>query len=154
MSTAIAQSMFDGPEEFKGLFSELSQALNDIDFTEPMTDAIPLLEAGEKAAFDSRSAPGGEPWAPNAPSTIRRKGHGKQLFETGRLGSSLFGRTSDSIRDVYQHGLTFGTSVPYSVFNQEGTPKIPARVHVGMSEKTLDAICDGVADFVVEQMKG
>lgn len=154
MSTGIFTAAAGDFDPLEKVFAELHDSLTNADFTGSMTDAIPLLEAGEKQAFDSRQSPGGEAWAPNAPSTIRRKGHGIQLFETGRLGASLFGRTGDSVRDIYPHGLTFGTSVPYSIFNQQGTPRIPARVHVGMSEQTLGKIVDGVADHVVETMKG
>ncbi len=150
----VQTQLFTDPQYLGGVFVEIEQALKNADYSGVMTDAIEPLEAGEKTAFDGRKTPGGTPWAPNAPSTIKRKGHGIQLFETGRLGSSLFGRTSDSIRDVYPHGLTFGTGVPYSIFNQEGTRRIPQREHVGMGEVTCQKIVDLVADQAVEFMKG
>jgi phage gpG-like protein len=58
-----------------------------------------------------------------------------------------------NIHETSHRGLLFGTDVEYSLFNQEGTQRIPARPHVGMTEKLVDAIADEVLDFAVEQLK-
>lgn len=118
-----------------------------IDYTDTMKAAMPLLEAGEERVFTTGTDPGGNPLKPNAPSTVKRKGHGIILVDSSRLSESLMETSGDSIRETSHRGLIFGTSVPYSGFQQEIRP------HVGMSEETLEALVNSVADATVEGLK-
>ena len=148
-------TLFDSFDSVNSLFSDISNRIRDIDYEPAMIASLELIADGEKAAFDAGQAPGGGAWAPNAPSTIKKKGHGIVLFETGRLEKSLVEvGAPDNIHETSHRGLLFGTEVPYSIFNQEGTSRIPQREHVGMHEKLVDAITEEVADFAVEQLKG
>ena len=77
---------------------------------------------------------------------------------TGALRKSLEGKTTDSIRDIVSedlfHRLTFGEDVEYSAFHQKGKPGVmPARPHVGMTDRTLDEITEESADAMVEFLK-
>jgi len=133
---------------------DISGDFNAIDYEPVMIASLELIADGEKAAFDSGSSPGGEPWTPNAPSTIEKKGHGIVLFETGALEQSLVEvGAENNIHETSHRGLLFGTELPYSIFNQEGTSRIPARPHVGMNEQLVDAITEEIAEFTVEQLK-
>lgn len=70
------------------------------------------------------------PWAPLAPSTLRRKTQRKGILRvTDRLFDSLVGprRTPDSIVEVGKRQLVFGTAVPYARFHQRGTRFLPVR---------------------------
>ena len=140
----------------QGVLDEVSEAFENIDYTDTLTDQLKKLENEHGDFFHSRSGPDGEAWPPNAPSTKRKKGQGIQLFEGGSLRASLMGSGGDAIRLVQregannQHGLVFGTSIPYSMFNQEGTVRIPARPHVGMTGESLDRFVGKVADATVE----
>lgn len=85
-----------------------------------------LLAGGTVLARDARLTwkeparrPG--PWAPLAPSTIRRKGHDKILYDTGRLRDSI------SIGEVTPSSATVGTDAPYAPYHQFGTKKMVAR---------------------------
>jgi phage gpG-like protein len=137
-------------DEWQAVFDGLAEQFAEIDYTDPLTEALPKLEKSHQEFFDNEAGPEGA-WAPNAPSTVKRKGHGIVLLESGRLTASLVGRTADSVREVFnaegQHSLIFGTDVPYSVFNQEGTSRAPARPHVGMTEETMQAVDNDVADW-------
>lgn len=78
-----------------------------------------------------------------------------------RLATSLTAKTSQSFGDAVreavatQNGgsLTFGTAVEYSVYNDQGTGRIPARPHVGLTEKYLDQATGRAADHLLEQLK-
>lgn len=61
------------------------------------------------------------PWAPLAPSTIKRKGHDKLLYDTGRLRDSI------TLGEVTPSSATVGTDAPYAPFHQFGTKKMAAR---------------------------
>ena len=157
--------------ELGGIFLEIDQAFTDADYKPTLASFLPELEKFEEGLFNSQSAPDGTPWAPINPKTAAAKGPEGFgiLFDTGRLMSSLVGQTDDSIRDIYDHGLTFGEDVPYSIFHQDGyTPmrgqgtfgegvpfaSVPARPHVGVNDEILDRFCGKIADATVEALKG
>jgi hypothetical protein len=48
-----------------------------------------MLVASIHQGFQDERAPDGSRWTPNSPVTIARKGHGRVLFETGRLIGSI-----------------------------------------------------------------
>ncbi len=144
-----------GRDQLDALFHDLEVTWRRIDYEPVIIAALELIADGERAAFDAGTSPGGESWAANAPSTIRRKVHGIVLFESGALERSLVTVGGpDNIHETSHRGLLYGTEVPYSLFNQEGTSRIPARKHVGMNAQLLDAIVEEVADFAVENLKG
>lgn len=61
------------------------------------------------------------PWAPLAPSTIKRKGHDKLLYDTGRLRDSI------TLGEVTPSSAAVGTDAPYSLYHQLGTKSMAAR---------------------------
>lgn len=79
-----------------------------------------------------------------------------------RLATSLTAKTTQSFGDAIREAvseqaggaLTFGTDVPYAVYNDQGTNRIPARPHIGMPDKHLDAMVERVLDFTIKQLKG
>lgn len=85
------------------------------------------LEAGgtvlARAARLSWPEPGRRPvpWAPLAASTVRRKGHDKLLYDTGRLRDSI------TLGMVTDRTATVGTDAPYSIYHQMGTKRMDAR---------------------------
>lgn len=124
-----------------------------IDYQETLQEFIPELQKAELGQFGGESNAVGDAWKALAPSTIKKKGHDQILFETGRLESSLVGKTGDSIQETTHRGLIFGTSVPYSIFHDVGTERLPIREHVGMDEQTLDKLVNALADATVEGLK-
>lgn len=85
------------------------------------------LEAGATVlARDARLSwkePGRRPgpWAPLAASTIKRKGHDKILYDTGRLRDSI------TLGEVTPASATAGTDATYSIYHQLGTKSMAAR---------------------------
>lgn len=73
--------------------------------------------------------PFGRPWAPNAPSTLKRKerkgktgaGGPKVLIDTGNLRNSFTTKVNASSVEI-------GTPVPYAKYHQAGTNRMPRRL--------------------------
>lgn len=157
MSTATkrptVKQQIEGVRALGGVFVEIEEQFKAADYTRTLTPFLDLLQRTHAEGFSTQSNPVGRKWKPLAPSTIKRKGHGIILFETGRLKSSLIGATGDSVRAVSHRGMLFGTQVPYSIFHQNGTSRLPQREHVGMNDETCQQIVNAVADATVEALK-
>ncbi len=114
--------------------------------------------------FSTATAPTGEAWAANAPRTIREKGHARQLYGKPRngyrLSTSLTQKanqtTGEAVREAIEVAnggmITFGSLVPYSVYNEFGTSRIPARPHTGLTDAYLDAATERLADTAIKQL--
>lgn len=63
---------------------------------------------------------GGSQWAPLAMSTIRRKGHGRVLFETGAMASTVF-------VELAGMKVQLGNGSRVAKFHQFGTRRMPQR---------------------------
>lgn len=170
----------DGIEELPELFAGIQEDFEAIDYGEWLAGELDRMAVAHKAYFDSSTGPDGAAWKPNAPSTIRQKGHStilrgvrgrkernikgtkrrpKVTFSRARwiggfrLSTSLTAKTrqtfGDAIREAiateYGGELKFGTSVEYSVFNED-------RPHVGISEKHLDGMVERAADFTLAEL--
>lgn len=71
--------------------------------------------------FASAGAVGGTPWAPLAPSTLKRKGGGGILVASGALLDSLTDAESpDHVEAIDNLSLDFGTDLGYAGFQQTG----------------------------------
>lgn len=150
----VRKQLIRDPKYLGGVFVELDEAYEKADYAPMLREFTVVLRAFHEHLFETEKAPNGEDWAPLAEATIRRKGHDTILHLSGALGDSLGGETGDSIRDVTDRTLTFGTSDPKSAFHDTGTSRMPARVHVGMDEALVDDLCNRVADTLVESLKG
>lgn len=139
-------------EQFGRILLEVEADLREADYEPTLEDFIPVLEAGEATAFQSGTEPGGAAWVPLAESTIRKKGHGIILVETEKLMKSLTSGGGDAVRETTERGMIFGTSVEYSSFLEDGTSRMPARPHVGMSEGTLEQLVNAIADATVQAL--
>lgn len=78
--------------------------------------------------FATEGAAGGTPWAPLAASTLRKRRGGGILVETGALRGSLVDEGAPGhVEESDGLQLLFGTDLPYAVFHQTGTRRMPAR---------------------------
>ncbi len=102
--------------------------------------------------FEHEVAFTGEPWAELSPITIERKGHDRILFDTGRLMASLTSDSADAIReiitDVHTPTMSFGTSVEYAAFHQEGTKYMPARPPLGITDVGMAQLTEDINDHL------
>lgn len=149
MPDEIVIDLETDPNGLQRVFDGVGQALDNASYRVPLTLVAKEYERFEGTLFEGEKAPDGTPWAPLAASTVKRKGHDVILSDTGKLGTSLLGESGDSIRDVGDRHLTFGTDVEYSGFLQEGTGKMPGREHVGLSEEMVDLTAEYIADGAV-----
>jgi phage gpG-like protein len=153
MAEVLIQELSEA-RELGGIMVLIEQDFKKADYQKTMESFLPVLTDSHKSRFEQQVNPAGTPWKPLAQSTVRRKGHDKILFETGRLKASLSRRTSDSVREVSPRGqgLLFGTTVPYSSFHDDGRG-VPRRQHVGMNEQQLQEFVDAIADHAVQEIK-
>lgn len=114
-------------------------------FAEDVKDVRPAwpavlntLRQLEGQQFASEGAEGGTAWAPLSPKYAAwkaRKFPGRRvLVLTGDLRESLTYETGYSIADMQPLSLVFGTAVPYAIFHQRGTSRMPARKPINFSK--------------------
>lgn len=141
--------------QLEGLYHDLESLVYNTDYSEVLSDFQHVIAEGEAESFSTETASNGEAWAPLAESTIRRKGHDQILFETGDLMESLIHvGGAGNISEVDSHGSIYGTSVPYAIFHDQGTSRIPARPPVGVSEDRVDQLAEMVAQRTIEAIGG
>lgn len=87
-----------------------------------------MLRSTEDRFKRQGPAPGGTPWAPLKPSTLRQKKHNKILTESGRMRGSIRYRLEGS------DTVAIGTNVPHAATHQLGGP---ARIITARLKKAL-----------------
>lgn len=145
-------------QEFESWWNSLVGVMQDTQFVDDLGEQMDRLEKQHSGYFATGQGPSGDAWGPNAPSTVKRKGHANVLIDTKRLRDSLTSRRGDgAIREIVSEppnsGLSFGTSVEYSIYHQAGTSSLPKREHVGTTDEALQPLLDDVADSVVEALR-
>lgn len=165
----------DGPEGLQSLVDGIVEDYEAIDYSKLMSQELNNLSDLHRGFFNASAGPAGVAWKPNAPSTIRQKGHstvlrgvrsakprkrkgGPKFVRTRwiggyRLATSLTLKsgqsTGDAIRETVPSEtgglLKFGTDVEYSSYNED-------RPHVGMDDKHLDGIVERTLDYTIKEM--
>lgn len=121
-----------GIPQFSRAFSRFGDAVED--FTEAFEQIADDFYEGEEHMFSSGGSGAGG-WAPLAASTVARKGSSEILVETGILEDSLTSRSGAFSRfDLRPKRLEMGTQVPYGIYHQTGTSRMPARPPVKLAE--------------------
>ncbi|NER97508.1 MAG: hypothetical protein F6J86_27275 [Symploca sp. SIO1B1] len=90
------------------------------------------MEQETERQFATETDPDGVRWAALAPSTLaqkRRLGYPDSILtRTGKMRRSV-----NSVADA--RGVLIGVDVPYAIFHQQGTRKMPQRRILGMNDK-------------------
>ena len=154
--------MSDTVEGFKGLealYLEMGEEYDETDYEPLLREILQDLQVQHGIYFNTETSPSDVKWPGLSTSTIQRKGHDTILYDTGRLKASLESQSQDSIRVVSvgegpEDFVVFGTSVPYSYFHQEGTRRMPQRMHVGINETIMDIFAEKAADTVADSLAG
>jgi phage gpG-like protein len=99
---------------------------------------VVLREAVEQQ-FDTEGRHGSGGWKPLAASTVTekaKKGLAPEILQaTGRLKDSLTRRFDpEHVERLSPDSLTFGSLVPYGIFHQTGTSRMPQRQPVALTE--------------------
>lgn len=146
----------DSIDELQGVLDGIVDQYEAIPLGDQLAPELAGFEQQHQEYFDRAAGPDGASWPPNAPSTVRRKGHGKVLRDKDDLMQSLTSDHPDAIRHVFDEGntggLTFGTSRDYSRYHDRPSGNRPARRHVGTNEQHVDGIAERVADRTVEAL--
>lgn len=150
-------TVIDGQDGLNELYANVREDFLTINYQNYLKRELKELEKQHASYWEKDAGPDGTAWPELAPSTIKRKGHATILVDTKRLKPSLAQRTADSIRETYEeghnHGLEFGTEVPYSMDHDEATSNRPARRHVGTNEEHLAAMTERAADYTLNELK-
>lgn len=155
----------DSEAEIEDLYAGVDEDFRDVEFVPWMHGELDILAEQHREYFDAEQSPDGGAWAPNAPSTIKRKGHSRILrgFSPFRLSKSLKLKsktsTGDAVRESIEQTdgatLGFGSSVEYAGDRFAGRPTKYApsgRPHIGINEEYLDKMTERAVDYVVAQL--
>ena len=154
----------DGLENLQDLYDGVSEDFADIELVPWMHKELDNLSDWERGLFNSQTSPDGQAWAPNAPRTIKQKGHSRILRGKPSLGFRLstsltlksHASTGDAVREAVEMTeageLAFGTSLEYSAINDRQRGNAPARPHVGINETELDKIAERAADYCLKEL--
>lgn len=137
-------------EDVADIVDDMRLAVRNGNYADALEKISDDLERQHDRMFQEGREASGAPWKPLKQRTIQRKGHGIILVEFEDLMTSLVGNTGDSIREIYEQEMTWGTSDRKAPYHQEGTKFMPARPPVGISEDTLDQAAEHVADRMVQ----
>jgi len=119
----------------------------------------PVIEddfyAQMKDQFKSQGSAGGDKWAPLSPEYADYKeAHfpGKPILErTGALLDSLTNPNSpNGVRIEERKTLTLGSRLPYALFHQVGTKKMPARPEIQLTEAFKRTTMHHVQQYLVQ----
>jgi phage gpG-like protein len=95
------------------------------------------------------------PFAPLSPRYARYKAkhypNAPILVRTGRLFRSLTTNTDDTIADIQPDHLTFGTRVPYALYHQLGTRKMPARPPIKLSKPIQTQLLTILRNYLIQE---
>jgi phage gpG-like protein len=96
---------------------------------------------------------GGGRWAPLSPAYAAWKmtqvGARPILTFSGRMRRSLTERGGENIREVTNDEMKWGSRVPYAVFHQRGTARMPARPIFDLSEEDRTRLLKELQAWIV-----
>lgn len=121
-----------------------------MDFSEEMERAALKMKKALEDRIDSNVPP------PNAPSTVKKKGHGHTLIDTGEYRNSIEIKVEP---DNFEVGV-FDPEISERVFmNEHGTIHIPPRPVFGPTwdgpgQKILDELEEEIADRMANEILG
>lgn len=111
----------------------------------------------EKRQFQSEGRYGSGGWAPLSPTYAEWKAErfpGRTILQlTGALMGSLVGKTSESVTEIERLSLAIGTRLKYAIWHQKGTPRMPARSIIRLTEEDKRQWMKILHRFLVDQAK-
>lgn len=144
--------------QLQDVYDAISEDFNSVDYADWLNNELDRMADLHKGFFQAQTGPDGAAWKPNAPATIKRKGHSRVLRghpkNNFRLSRSLTHKarssSGDAIREAIQEQdgvayLGFGSDVEYSRYNAN-------RPHVGINDQHLTGMVERVADHVIKQL--
>lgn len=124
-----------------------------------LDDAAAIILNRTRTRFRDMETPDGKRWPPSRAAQLRKVGKftnsgegrkvtgGQTLFASGRLFHSL----AVFRRQKGERGL--GTNVPYGVFHQRGTSRLPQREFLGFSKDDLRTVEDLIVTRITRALE-
>lgn len=112
-------------------------------------EIVNVLRESEVALWEH-----GHSWAPNAPSTVDRKGRNDPLRATGALGRSLMGKDDENqLVEIGEDSLRFGSKLWYAHF-AVGTRTQPKRRLVNLRTTDRAKIMGIIREWILHGKVG
>lgn len=121
------------------------------DLTAPMKSIGEEMVNRTQQRFRDKEAPDGTPWAPNASSTEKRKGHDRVLEGESKQLAKQFSYSASS------EGVEWGSLMVYAAIQNYGGAKadfphlwgdIPSREFIGLNDDDEDEVLGILADHL------
>ena len=147
--------LIEDPRQAGLPFAEMQVAFDEADYTGLLRQEEQEIAQDHASYFAQARAANGQPWPDLSPVTVAKKGHATILVDKGDLRRSLIDPAGPNhVGEVFERGLSFGTADPKAPYHQRGTSRMPARPPVGLTPERVTDIAEGVADTVVELLRG
>lgn len=147
----------EGSEAFK---RKLMISITELQNLKPIFDDVvkPYMQAHMKKQFQTSGQYGGSKWAGNSKAYNRVKrltvGHTRILERSGKLKRSLIGTTIASKYISSRTSMTYGTTIPYAKYQNNGTSKgIKAKQIFGMTNGQKKALVTLIQRELLMQYK-
>lgn len=145
------------PISLQPIFDDLVRQFQSFPWTPFINEEFSLMENQHSAYFAKGRGPDGQLWPGNSPAWQRHKGHNRPLIYKLRLSESLsFRKHADAIREVVDEHpkaiFIFGTSVPYSIYHQEGMGQ-KIRRHIGITMDDFFEMSTRAVDYAFQEIK-
>ncbi len=125
-----------GEEQLVRGFSRLADEFKDL--SEPFRAIVQDFKAIEAKQFKSEGSYGGSGWQALSPRYAAWKEQnypGRPIMVlSGLLMDSLTGENSYFVQEIRPLQLTMGTQVPWAIYHQQGTSRMPQRKLVNLTE--------------------
>ena len=150
----------DTDDDVRRLEMELLSAYLSVSNMPVFMETLDRLEHLHEGYFLSETGPGGNQWAPNAPATMDRKGHGDVLQDTLDMMNAMVRTTAGgAVRDAFDEGHFSGMAyglrdeeIPYWKYHDTPGGQLPWRPFIGITGKELDVIAGDLADNKIRGM--
>ena len=109
---------------------------------------LDYLREGVADFFRRQAGPDG-PWEALAQSTVERKGHGRILFDSGRLQAALTGHTADSIVEVTRLSLIYGVDLFRALKHEGGLFGLPRRGFMPYGHQVDDFVARRATEHIL-----
>ena len=150
----VIQEIIFTEAEFQGVYDDVALNFRNASYRPELDDFNDAIYESHADRFGLENDPNLSAWPPLAAATIARKGHDTILVDTGRLRRSLTTKGhADHAGEIFDRGLTFGTSVPYSIFHQQGTRNIPQRAHVGLTTNLVEELTATITKSASDKLR-
>lgn len=124
-----------------------------LDLREPFEQVADRFAQMELAQFTSQGAASGDPWAPLSPGYAawkERRYPGRPiLVRTGQLRRDLT-RRPFGVEAITSDEMRLGTSLRYARYHQTGTPRMPRRRPIDLTELQKRELVKIVQRWIVE----